>query len=118
MGFMSFVNASSEHNLVPWITEHTRYCTVQLASCCIIWREGRDVAGKLRRRGILEAIQLHYKYLSHLTTFIFYTTSLVLKTGRNPPSLPPSFFRGVGAFGTAPRTPTFHLAILSPVYMT
>ena len=22
MGFMSFVNASSEHNLVPWITEH------------------------------------------------------------------------------------------------
>ena len=99
MGFMSFGNASSEHNLVPWITEHipkrhTRYCTVQLASCCNM--EGRDVAGKLRGRGILEAIQLHYKFLSHLTTLIFYTTSLVLKTGTNPPSLPTFLFQGYG----------------------
>ena len=35
MGFSSYVNASSEHNLVPWITEYTHrtkthkvlYCT-------------------------------------------------------------------------------------------
>ena len=101
MGFMSFVNASSEHNLVPWITEHmhpkdTRGTVLYNLHHVASWREGRDVAGKLRGRGILEVIQLHYKYLSHLTTLIFYPTSLVLKTGRNPPSLPTFLFQGCG----------------------
>ena len=69
------VNASSEHNLVPWITEHmhpkdTRGTVLYNLHHVATWREGRDVAGKLRGRGILEAIQLHYKYLSHLTTLI------------------------------------------------
>ena len=67
MGFMSFVNASSEHNLVPWITEHmhpkdTRGTVLYNMHYVASWREGRDVAGKLRGRGILEAILYHYKY--------------------------------------------------------
>ena len=52
---MSFGNASSEHNLVPWITEHmhpkdTRGTVLYNLHHVATWREGRDVAGKLRGR--------------------------------------------------------------------
>ena len=65
MGFMSFVNASSEHNLVPWITEHmppkdTRG-TVQLASCCNMEggkRCSREVEGKRNIRGHSTPLQI------------------------------------------------------------
>ena len=62
MGFMSFANASSEHNLVPWITEHMHPKDTRGTVLCNLHHGGKrcsmEVEGKRNIRGHSTALQI------------------------------------------------------------